>query len=249
MTGTESRGYETRDDIPFEIVDLESRSDGAMTLEGHAAVFNRPAEIEDYRGTYHEMFLPGAFAQTINTTVRRSAGDKPIQLLFHHGQHEIIGKIPIGVIHKLNEDRTGLHVVASLHKNWMTDPIADAIRSKAIDGMSVRFRPVNEKWETRGDGRWRLHHEVALKELGPVLGAAYPDARCVLRSLEVELERIGEIERGTSQGAATEDEPTAAEVTRSEMREPPESTLESMNEVQERMRLHSRRGRWLGLGE
>jgi hypothetical protein len=37
-------------------------------------------------------------------------------------------------------------VVARLHDNWLVQPVRDAIKSKAIPGMSFRFSVVKDEW-------------------------------------------------------------------------------------------------------
>ena len=67
-----------------------------------------------------------------------------------HGQHPLIGSIPIGSVESIREDshptlapEGGAHIVARLHDNWLIEPVRDAIKSGSVDGMSFRFsRPL-----------------------------------------------------------------------------------------------------------
>jgi hypothetical protein len=155
----------------------DAASDG-LTLEGYAAVFNSPTLINDWDGEYEETIAPGAFKRTINART-------PV-LQFDHGQHPVLGSIPIGSIESLGEDTRGLLVRARLFDNWMTEPVRQAIEAKAIDGMSFRFQVVQEQRtepENPGELATRLIKEVRLFELGPVVFPAYSDTTVSLRSL------------------------------------------------------------------
>lgn len=160
--------------VAFDLERAAADDDG-LTLEGYAAVFNSPTRIVDWRGEYDEVIAPGAFRRTIN------AGT-PI-LMFDHGQHPVLGSMPIGGIRDLREDKRGLFVRARLFDNWMTAPLADAIRDGAVDGMSFRFTVVKEESDTTGKVELRTIREVKLHELGPVVFPAYKDTSVALRSL------------------------------------------------------------------
>ena len=145
------------------------------TLEGYAAVFNAWTDIRDQLGSYRERIAPGAFKRTI--------GQRTPVLQFDHGQHPLIGSLPLGSISALREDRNGLFVRARLSDNWLIEPVRDAIRDGGIDGMSFRFRVVDDEWGTEGDKETRTIKEVELLELGPVVFPAYAQTSVAVRSL------------------------------------------------------------------
>jgi HK97 family phage prohead protease len=157
---------------PFELL----RSDDAdgLTLTGYAAVFNSPTRINSWEGDFTEVIAPGAFRHTIRN-------NRPI-MQYDHGQHPLIGSLPVASIRRIKEDARGLYVEARVFDNWLTEPLRDAIRDQAISGMSFRFAPVKESWSPDGDVR--TLHEVKLYELGPVAWPAYADTSVALRSLE-----------------------------------------------------------------
>ena len=200
-----------------EVRSVEFRaSDGAdgQTLEGYAAVFNQWTDIRDAQGVYRERIAPGAF--------RRSIGQRTPVLQFDHGSHPLIGSLPLGSVAVLREDRNGLFVRARLSDNWLVEPFRDAIRDGGVNGMSFRFRVIDDDWATAPDGsEERTIKEVELLELGPVVFPAYPQTTVAVRSL---VDRLDDETRaaladalGTS-GAAPEpatedgspDEPPAA---------------------------------------
>lgn len=163
--------------VPFELVRADS-GDG-LTLEGYAAVFDSPTEINSWEGNFLETIQRGAFKKTIRDR-------KPV-LMFDHGQHPMVGQMPLGSIQRIAEDARGLHVVARLSDNWLVQPVRDAIAEGAIDGMSFRFRAIRETWADppkRGGLRTRTLTEVSMSELGPVVMPAYRDTTVAVRGLE-----------------------------------------------------------------
>src|SRR5690349_11144442 len=144
--------------FPFELV--RSDAGDGLTLEGYAAVFDSPTEINSAsEGNFIEVIQRGAFKKTL----RESA---PV-LMFDHGQHPMVGQMPIGKITRAVEDARGLHVVARLSDNWLVQPVRDAIADGAISGMSFRFKPTRDRWadpEKRGGLRTRTLLEVSVRE-------------------------------------------------------------------------------------
>lgn len=166
--------YETRS-VPFE---LDQTRDG-LTFSGYAAVFNSPTRINSrFEGEFDEVILEGAF--------RNSLTAKTPVLMFDHGQHPLVGSLPLGVITRAEEDSTGLHIEARLTDNWLVQPVRDAVRDGAISGMSFRFSvsKKGEKWQSRsGDVQLRSIHDFdAVPELGPVVFPAYEPTTASVRS-------------------------------------------------------------------
>jgi len=149
-------------------------SDG-QTLEGYAAVFNVWTDIRDSAGTYKERVAPGAF--------KRSLGQRTPVLQFDHGTHPLFGSLPLGVP-LVREDRNGLFVRARLSDNWLVQPVRDAIRDGAVNGMSFRFRVISDEWgKDEAGNETRTLNEVELLELGPVVFPAYEQTSVAVRSL------------------------------------------------------------------
>jgi HK97 family phage prohead protease len=150
-------------------------SDDGLTLEGYAAVFDTFTEINDLEGRFREQIAPGAFKRTLGMRM-------PV-LQFDHGQHPLIGSIPLGRITSIVEDGHGLRVRARLSDNWLVEPVRDAIRDRAITGMSFRFRVVDDEWSRTRDGMAeRTIREVELFEVGPVVFPAYAATSVGVRS-------------------------------------------------------------------
>lgn len=186
-------------EVSFEIRDAGATGDG-NTLDGYGAVFGSPTRINSWEGIFDEELSRGAF--------KKSLAERTPVLQFDHGRHPMVGSIPLGHFDTLEEDARGLHVVAPLHDNWLVQPVRDAIKSKAIPGMSFRFSVVKEEWRTAAgevltdEGEiarllWaatedapstilkRTLKEVRLYEVGPVVFPAYTDTSVGVRSREI----------------------------------------------------------------
>lgn len=182
--------------VDFVSVSDEERGDSAdgRTLEGYAAVFNVPTEINSWEGKFTEQIARGAF--------RKSLGERMPVLQFDHGHDARTGTVPIGKFEDLREDRQGLKVVARLFDNPVVEPIRQAIEGGAISGMSFRFKVVRDEWhdsdgvrvkgEELGKLLWdpgkrgplkRTIREVQLFEAGPVVFPAYAETSVGVRSL------------------------------------------------------------------
>ena len=157
---------------PFEI----ASSDG-LNFEGYAAVFNDPTIIDSWEGRFVETIERGAFAKTLS--------ERTPVMMFDHGQHPMIGSMPIGSITRAAEDAHGVHVQGRLLDNWLISPVRDAIEAKAVDGMSFRMNVIKDSWRM-GDDKMpnRSIKEVACPELGPVVFPAYANTTASVRSRE-----------------------------------------------------------------
>lgn len=152
-------------------------SDDGLTLEGYAAVFNTETTIDSWEGKFREQIAPGAFKRTL--------GQRTPVLQFDHGQHPLIGSLPIGVIRSIREDGHGLKVRAKLSDNWLVEPVRDAIRDGGITGMSFRFRVIDDEWsDQRATVPLRTIREIELYEVGPVVWPAYEATSVGVRSRE-----------------------------------------------------------------
>lgn len=160
---------------PFTLTRSVDDGDG-LTLEGYAAVFESPTLIRERGVEFREQIAPGAFARSLKARTPK--------LQFDHGQHPLVGSLPIGQVKEIREDGHGLYVKARLHDNWLTAPVRDAIASGSVDGMSFRFGVTDggETWDRSGDLPTRTLTGVELYEIGPVVFPAYTDTAVAVRS-------------------------------------------------------------------
>lgn len=173
--------------VPFTIERADATEDG-LTLTGYAAVFGDVTRIDSWEGQFDERIAPGAFEASLS---RRTP-----KLQFDHGKHPLVGSMPLGVIRKAFEDERGLYIEARLHDNWLIEPVRDAIASGAVDGMSFRFRMVEDEWDHSEAMPLRTLTEVEVLEAGPVVWPAYDATSVGVRSdVSAELFDLPESER------------------------------------------------------
>jgi HK97 family phage prohead protease len=192
--------------VAFELRADEDASGDGLTLDGYAAVFDSPTEIDSWEGTFSEQIAFGAF--------RKSLQERTPKLQFDHGAHPLIGSLPIGRWESIKEERsTGLHTIGRLHDNWLVEPVRDAIAEGSVDGMSFRFSVVRDEWRDKdgvvlkpdeldsllwnGAGKrgplMRTLKEVKITEAGPVVWPAYADTSVGVRSrVTIDLARLGD---------------------------------------------------------
>ena len=193
----------------FTVTRTEDDNGDGLTLEGYGAVFNEPTRIDSWEGRFDEIIAPGAFKRTIDRK-----GPKGIRLQFDHGAHPLIGSLPLGTISELREDDRGLFIRARLSSNWLVEPFRDAIRDGAVDGMSFRFRVVNDEWDETDpdlDLPVRTLKELELFEVGPVVWPAYEQTSVGVRARQIAQELMDpeqriEVARALLVGTSTEDE-------------------------------------------
>jgi HK97 family phage prohead protease len=183
----------------YSLLDIHIRSGGdGRTVEAYAAVWDSPTQISDQHGDYLEQIAPTAFNRTI-----ANRGDKPWPVLFNHGltlhgTPSERGTMPIGVsVEPPRADARGLVTVSRYTPGELADEALEAIRSGAITAQSFSGRFVqSDKKTPRGgfraasDGTLPLvtRTEIAMREYGPAVFAAYPEAmitgvRAALREL------------------------------------------------------------------
>jgi HK97 family phage prohead protease len=159
--------------------ELRSTDQSGRRLEGYVAVFNTRSRIPDRGGDFEEMIHPG-FAD-------RSLRDNGFPIMqFDHGKDPRVGTVPIGVYTDFDKDSRGYHVEGELFDNPVVEPVRQAIKGRAIKGMSFRFKVAKggDKWERR-HGSVDLRHvtDADVPEAGPVVFPAYSATTVSVRSL------------------------------------------------------------------
>jgi hypothetical protein len=219
-----------RDDLIRMASHIELRADNGdgRTLFGYASVFNSPTIINSWEGKFTEIVAPGAWKRTL-----RNNGDK-VKILFNHGFDPSIGDKPLGRADVLKEDKTGLYVEVPMSRTTYNDDLIELLNDKALDGMSVRFTVLDERWTEPEPNSKKLPVrtilEAKLYELGPVTFPAFEATSAGVRSRtdfdtwraldEPRREQIRNIISGTSTpapGQATaETEPADSDTTRTD---------------------------------
>jgi uncharacterized protein len=192
---------------PFQLVRATQDGTDGLTIEGYGAVFNSVTRISGWEGDFEEIIAPGAF--------RKSLRERTPRMQFDHGQHPLLGSLPLGRWTVAEEDERGLHLIGRLTDNWLVAPFRDAIRDGGVEGMSFRFAVVRDEWTDGAGTKLRDHEladmlfngagdrgplrrtlrEVKASEAGPVVWPAYEDTAVGVRSrgiVVIDLDRLRE---------------------------------------------------------
>lgn len=129
--------------------DAKLLASARQRITGYASLFGVPDQTRD-------VVAPGAFRASL---ARRPAA--AVRMLFQHDPAQ-----PVGVWETLVEDARGLYV-----RGWLSEGVAKSddlrgfLRDGAIDGLSIGFRAVKSRRDTRGA---RLLTEIDLWEISIV---------------------------------------------------------------------------------
>lgn len=210
----------------FALEDISIRSDGTgRTVEAYAAIFNTDAEIYDAQGHYLERIDPSAFNKAIRDAAPQGSRSWwTAKVMFNHGK-DMYGTpsdrfaMPLGTPEDIRADGRGLLTVTRYSRTAQADEVLELIKDGAITAQSFQgsflrsdkpiprngFRP-----DADGNLTRVTRTEVSLKEYGPAIFAAYPDAAIVgVRSLS-DLPDAALLELATQRFAAlTRQEPNA----------------------------------------
>lgn len=183
--------------VPF--MSVRSASGGGepgdgRTLDGFASVFNELTRIEAWEGTFKEQFLTGS--------MKRSFREHTPIIQFDHGRHAMIGSIPVAAfergypVEEVDAERApngGARVLARMHQAPLFEPVREAISTGTINGMSIRFFAVKEKWYWP-DGRQVKDTEELNKELLRTWFEDVPDEELLRRDIvEASVSEMGPV--------------------------------------------------------
>jgi uncharacterized protein len=149
---------------------VERREKEKPEIVGHAAVFNREANIG---GWFIESVAPGAF--------KRAITEDDVRSLFNHDPNYILGRNRAGTL-KLSEDDTGLMTVTAPPDTTYARDLMVSIERGDVSQMSFGFRVTKQEWDESGDILKRKILEVELFDVSPVTFPAYAQTDVALRS-------------------------------------------------------------------
>lgn len=162
------------------------------TLAGHFAVFNSWTEIDSsIEGHFMERLAPGAFKKTFREQLTR------MRVLFQHGKDPQIGDKPLGPITELREDEFGAAYAVDLLDTGYVRELVPGLEA-GLYGASFRFRAIKERYNPQparaahnpGGIPERVLTEVAVREFGPCVFAAYEGATAGLRTRSIDGGRL-----------------------------------------------------------
>jgi HK97 family phage prohead protease len=161
--------FETRSGLPIE---LRAESDGTITVEGYAAVFDQPTDIG---GIFTEVVAHGAFKSALQR-------NDDVEFLINHGGLPL-ARSTAGNLTMIEDDH-GLKIRAQLDPS---DPdvqrIVPKMRAGMLDQMSFAFQATGQRWDTPVDGPdVRTVTDVILYDVSIVNRGAYPQTTIALRA-------------------------------------------------------------------
>lgn len=157
----------------IELRAVTSEKDGLKKIVGHAAVFNREADL----GWYVEKISPGAFTQTI--------AEDDVRALWNHDANYLLGRNKANTL-ILREDDTGLYFEISTPDTQFARDLLVSVDRGDISQASFGFEVQKQSWEWVDDSRKgkdiRTLERVKLWDVSPVTFPAYQDTDVALRS-------------------------------------------------------------------
>jgi HK97 family phage prohead protease len=179
---------------PLEDIHILRSADGGdgRTVEAFAAVFDDPAEIQDFEGHYVETIDRAAFNKVIADASRARGGfPGSVKVLYNHGM-TLQGtpserfSMPIGVPVDIRAEQRGLLTRTRYSETALAEEILESIRAGSITSQSFTGRIVRSDPQLRRGDRHRpdstgnlrtvRRTELGLREYGPVLWPAYSGA-------------------------------------------------------------------------
>lgn len=166
----------------FSLDDIHIRAGGdGRTVIAYAAVFDRPAEIQDRDGHYQEQISRTAFDKTLQERAGR------VGVFYNHartldGTPSEQGSVPIGTPLEIRPDGRGLLTTSRYNKTPLADAVLESIRNGDIAGQSfsgrfIKSDPRGPYLPARsGDLTLVTRQEIALFEYGPTPIPSYVDA-------------------------------------------------------------------------
>lgn len=150
---------------------VERRDGEKAQIVGHAAVFNREADIG---GWFLESVAPGAF--------KRAIAEDDVRSLFNHDANLILGRNRAGTL-RLSEDDTGLMTITTPPDTTYARDLLVSIERGDISQMSFGFSVLRQEWDETGETLKRRILEARLYDISPVTFPAYNETDVSVRSL------------------------------------------------------------------
>ena len=184
------RTYELED---IHIVRAAQGDSTGRLVEAYAAVWNQPAEIQDFEGHYAEEIDPAAFNKVLADIGRSRAGFGKVKDMYNHGMTNHgtpseRGSMPIGTPVDIRAEARGLLTLTRYSETPFADEVLENIRNGAITAQSFTGRIVRSDPQLRRGDRHRPRDgqlprvrrlELGFKEYGPTPFEAYSGAEIV----------------------------------------------------------------------
>jgi hypothetical protein len=164
-------------------------------IEGIAAVYDQPTEIETYSGSFVEVIEPGFF---------EDAMDNDVRALWNHNTDIVLGRTKSGTL-RLVDKQEGLGVEIDPPDTQAGRDAVTSIRRGDVDQMSFAFsvRTGGDDWKEKDGKMVRTLKRGACKQLydvSPVTFPAYPQTSVAVRSALMDHQLAAEASRDGDAG-------------------------------------------------
>lgn len=153
---------------------LEERAEGQpKQIVGYAAVYDKDSENLGY---FIEVIRQGAFTKSLK--------DLPdVRALLGHNPEAVIGRTKAGNL-TLKEDSLGVRLTLTPIDTTDGQKAIEWVRSGVVDGMSIGFQVITDRWSMKGGKNYREILEANLFEVSLVAWPAYTATSASVRGLE-----------------------------------------------------------------
>jgi HK97 family phage prohead protease len=200
--------------ITLDSVEVRADATGdEIRVNGHAAVWDKPAWIGPPKFGFSERFQPGAFKESIN-------GGADVRYLFNHNPDAVLARTKSGTL-RLGEDASGLTVDANLAPTSVGRDLAILMSRGDVNQMSVGMQVLEDRWEEASGNDGNLYEQrtiirAKLFDVSAVTYPAYEDTDAGLRDANLARElrdaRGVEVARRKKPDVAPPDPPRTARV-------------------------------------
>lgn len=158
-------------DLPALEVRADAGDPAKKTLVGYAAVLNKWADI----GYFKERLLPGSLDRT-------KKKDADIRALNGHQPELVVGRTKSGTL-STKVDKKGLLTEADVStRSSIGMDLLDAVERGDVDGMSIGFRVISDRWGTENEELVRDLLDINVVEVSYTAFPAYTDTSVSARA-------------------------------------------------------------------
>jgi uncharacterized protein len=150
--------------------DLSIRGDHGRTVVGIAVPWDSPTEIRGEGRPYSEVWRRGSFSKSVAERANK------VKTFAKHAR----GRLPIGRALLLRDDPVGLYSELRISATEAGDEVLELVRDGTLDGLSIGFSPIKDRWNTRRDVVERLEaalHEISVVDYPAFAGATITGVR------------------------------------------------------------------------
>jgi len=178
-------------------IELRAKTDQGKKLAGLVKINTKSVNL----GGFVEMLMPGAFDAVM---------DQDVRALKNHDENLLLGRTKSGTLRMEIDDDGNLAYEVDLPDTTAGRDVAVEVERRDIDATSFAFliAPDGETWVEQDDGTVlrQIKKLMLLRDLSPVVWAAYPEDEVSLRSQYDAYRETQQIPSENDEGENDEDE-------------------------------------------